>query len=176
MVIFNVSGQVSCYLPCFLCQESELFAFDPIRRTPKSWHCCSCSWKYSSLDLRRKTFICVFVVFVHHHMPTLLRVRMDHPFLSGQQKMKNFIKSSCDSLYLHKIYTFRRKRYFSSVTRFKKKSNSGMYSIILFLVIYFFKRKPGDCAGYLFPYNKAPAKWWLKTIMIAHLYLSSSWG
>lgn len=23
-----------------------------------------------------------------------------------------------------------------------------MYSVILFLVIYFFKRKPGDCAGY----------------------------
>ena len=61
MVILSASGQVGCYLPFLLYNESELFTSGPVRRrTPKSWHCDSCCWKYSSLDLRRKSLnICV---------------------------------------------------------------------------------------------------------------------
>lgn len=67
------------------------------------------------------------------------------------------------------IYKFGRKKCFSSVTR-DLKNQIQKHSVILFSIIHFLRRKLGDCASYLFLYNKVPAKQWLKIITIAHLY------
>lgn len=116
----------------------------------------------------------VFAFFVHHLMPNLAQSSDGSSLSFWVMKMKNFIKSNFDSAYIWSINLEEKDA--SALKLEILKNQIQEHSVILFSVIYFFRRKLGDCAGYLFLYSKVPAKQWLKITTIAHLYLSGSWG